>query len=129
MRRGKGAKLCILFTGSLYPQVLQAADILESRSVETSLYNLRFLKPVDEDYLADIMNQYEALIVAEEGSRQGGFGEYVAELALFRNCSCRVKVLGVEEEFDALGKRDELLQRNGLDGESIARAAMEGMHQ
>ena len=120
---GDGARLCIMFTGSLYAQVLEAADILESRSVKSDLYNLRFLKPVDDDYLAGIMNQYENLLIAEEGSRLGGFGEYAADLALLRNCSCKIKILGVEEKIDALGKRDELLQRNSLDGKAIADAA------
>ena len=132
--RRKG--ICIVFTGSLYSQVLAAADILESRGIEADLYNLRFLKPVDEDYLADIMNQYELMIFAEEGSRCGGFGEYASELALRRgisahsgpdggsrrNCVCKILVLGVGERFDALGKREELLCRNGLDAEGIAEA-------
>ena len=128
LRRRRGARLCILFTGSLYHQVMEAADILESGraydpAIEADLYNLRFLKPLDEDYLVEIMNQYEALIIAEEGSRQAGFGEYASALALSRNCSCRITVLGTAEKFDALGKREELLQRNGLDGEAIAAVA------
>ena len=120
---GERARLCIMFTGSLYAQVLEASEILESNSAKADLYNLRFLKPVDEDYLAGVMNQYETLIIAEEGSRRGGFGEYAADLALRRNCSCKIKILGAEEKFDALGKREELLQRNGLDGKAIADAA------
>ena len=120
-----GASICIAFTGSLYPQVLAAAGILESRGIEADLYNLRFLKPLDEDYLGDIMNQYEVMIFAEEGSRSGGFGEYACALALGRNCTSKLLVLGAAEKFDALGKREELLRRNGLDAEGIA-AATEG---
>jgi 1-deoxy-D-xylulose-5-phosphate synthase len=130
-RTPPSGRLCIAFTGSLYPQALAAAAILESRDIAADLYNLRFLKPVDEDYLAAIMNQYEVMIFAEEGSRRGGFGEYASELALRRNCSCRIVALGVAAQFDALGKRDELLRRNGLDGEGIAGAvgkfAVEGL--
>ena len=128
LRRCSGARLCILFTGSLYHQVMEAADILESGRFDIAqskadLYNLRFLKPVDEDYLIEIMNRYEALVIAEEGSRQAGFGEYASALALGRNCPCKITVLGTAEKFDALGKREELLQRNGLDGKAIASAA------
>ena len=112
--------VCILFTGSLYPQVMAARDILVSRGIEADVYNLRFLKPVDEDYLSAIINRYENVILAEEGSRSGGFGEYLAELAMRRNCACRIKVLGCGETFDALGDREELLERNGLDAEGIA---------
>jgi len=68
------------------------------------------------------MNRYELMVFAEEGRKSGGFGEYACELTLRRNCACRVLVLGVGEEFDALGSREELLYRNGLDGEGIASA-------
>jgi len=117
-----GAKVCIAFTGSLYTQVKAAADILDSNGIKADLYNLRFLKPVDEDYLADIMNRYEQMVLVEEGKRSGGFGEYAAELAARRNCSCKILVLGVGEKFDALGQREELLCRNGLDAGRIAAA-------
>ncbi|MCL2233854.1 MAG: hypothetical protein FWB99_12360, partial [Treponema sp.] len=67
------------------------------------------------------------MVFAEEGRSSGGFGEYAAELALRRNCSCRVLLLGIGEKFDALGQREELLRRNGLDAESIAHAAEAGV--
>ena len=118
-----GGGVCIMFTGSLYVQVTAAADILKTRGIAADLYNLRFLKPVDEDYLAEIMNQYDSVIIAEEGCRSGAFAEYVSDLALRRNCTCRILVRTVNENFDALGKREELLRRNGLDAESIAAAA------
>jgi len=124
VRRYGGKRVCLMFTGSLYPQVLEAADILQSHGIEADLYNLRFLKPVDEDYLYNnIMNSYEKVILAEEGSLPGGFGEYAAEFASRRNCSCRIKVIGLAEKFDALGEREELLRRNGLDAEALAEAA------
>jgi 1-deoxy-D-xylulose-5-phosphate synthase len=123
VRRGQPRKnACVMFTGGLYHEVIEGAEILESRGIGADLYNLRFLKPVDEDYLAEIMNQYEMAVFAEEGSRNGGFGEYAASLALRRNCSCKVIILGTEEKFDALGKREELLRRNGLDAEGIVRS-------
>ena len=115
--------VCLAFTGSLYKEVLDAALILKSGGIEADLYNLRFLKPFDEDCFAGIMNQYKSVILVEEGSRRGGFGEYISELALRKNCSCRLEVLGVKENFDALGTREELLQRTGLDGQGIAEAA------
>jgi len=117
--------VCLMFTGGLYPQIMAARDILISRGIEADLYNLRFLKPIDEDYLSALIDRYENVILAEEGSRSGGFGEYLAELAMRRNCACRLKILGCGEKFDALGGREELLLRNGLDAEGIA-AAVEG---
>ncbi|MDR3144997.1 MAG: 1-deoxy-D-xylulose-5-phosphate synthase [Treponema sp.] len=130
------ASVCIAFTGSLYPQVIEAAELLLSGgaggtegeepalnaggAVEADLYNLRFLKPVDEDHLGDILNRYKLVVFAEEGIRHGGFGEYAAELAMRRRCSARILVLGVPDTFEALGRREELLRKNGLDARGIA---------
>ena len=116
---------CIIFTGSLYCQVREAAELLEEQGLAVDLYNLRFIAPVDEDYLAKIMDSYEFILIAEEGIQAGGFGEYAAELALRRNCSCRLKVLAVSGKMNALGKRARLLALNSLDGPGIAAAAME----
>ena len=116
------SQICLMFTGSLYPSVIEGAEILELRGIRADLYNIRFLKPVDEDYLSSIMCRYEVVVIAEEGRVPGGFGEYASELAIRCNCPCKLSILGVSEKFDALGKREELLHRNGLDAGGIADA-------
>jgi 1-deoxy-D-xylulose-5-phosphate synthase len=122
-RSGKG-QVCLAFTGSLYREAVEAASILKEQGIEADLYNLRFLKPVDEDYLADLMNRYELVTFIEEGMREGGFGEYAMSLARRRACTAKTAVTAVEsaffEEDMALGTREELLAANGLDGKSIA---------
>jgi 1-deoxy-D-xylulose-5-phosphate synthase len=133
LKKGRGvwvsnnenAQVCLAFTGSLYREAVDAANILKEQGIETDLYNLRFLKPVDEDYLSDLMNKYKLVTFIEEGMREGGFGEYAASLALSRSCSAKIAVIAVEsvffEEDRALGTREELLAENGLDGKGIAR--------
>jgi 1-deoxy-D-xylulose-5-phosphate synthase len=127
LERGRGVfvrewetNLCLAFTGSLYPEVWDAADRLLSSNIAADLYNLRFLKPVDEQYLADIMNRYDMVVFIEEGMLEGGFGQYAAELAARRRCTAQVYALGVSGNYAAQGKREELLHYNGLDGAGIA---------
>lgn len=119
-RSGEKAQVCLAFTGGLYPEALEAAERLGSQGIIADLYHLRFLKPVDEDKLAGIMDRYELTVFAEEGIREGGFGEYAAALARQRNCAGAVLVLAVEGNFAAQGTRRELLEMNGLDGRGIA---------
>ncbi|MDR2793172.1 MAG: 1-deoxy-D-xylulose-5-phosphate synthase [Treponema sp.] len=116
------APVCIAFTGSLYLQALDAADRLASCGIDADIYNLRFLKPVDEDYLALLMNTYTTVVFAEEGVRSGGFCEYAASLAVERRCQAHIVTLAAGEQFDLLGSRDELLHLHGLDGEGMAAA-------
>jgi 1-deoxy-D-xylulose-5-phosphate synthase len=120
--RGEGSRCCLAFTGSLYAQVLEAAEFLSREGIQADLYNLRFLKPVDEDYLAALMNRYGLMVFIEEGVKSGGFGEYAAELGNSRFCTAKILALGAREGFVPQGKRDELLRRAGLDGLGIAGA-------
>ncbi|MDR0557831.1 MAG: 1-deoxy-D-xylulose-5-phosphate synthase [Treponema sp.] len=118
--RRNNAPICIAFTGSLHTQALDAAERLAAWGVAADIYNLRFLKPIDEDYLAGLMDAYKLFVFAEEGVRSGGFCEYAASLAVERRCHAHIATLSADEQFGGLGKRDELLRVNGLDGEGIA---------
>jgi 1-deoxy-D-xylulose-5-phosphate synthase len=124
LRRSPGSRICLAFAGSLYPQALEAAQRLQDRGIETDLYNIRFIKPVDEDCLADILNCYALVAFIEEGIHSGGFGEYAAAFARCRNCRAAAMVLAAAEDFAScgrsLGTREQLLEYNKLDGESIA---------
>ncbi|MDR0504016.1 MAG: 1-deoxy-D-xylulose-5-phosphate synthase [Treponema sp.] len=128
----ENAKVCMAFTGSLYQQVLDAAAVLKKRGINADIYNLRFLKPVDEEYLCGIMNNYELVVFIEEGIKEGGFGEYAASLACRNRCKSAAAVLAVESFFleneQALGTREELLAVTGLDGSGIAKSVEAVLH-
>ena len=120
------AEICLAFTGGLYREAAEAAAILKKDGIIADLYNLRFLKPVDEDYLVELMNSYKSVFFIEEGMREGGFSEKACALALRRGVKSKTAVLAVESRFleddKALGTREELLAVNGLDGKGIAEA-------
>jgi len=124
LKRNNDSRICLAFTGSLYPQALGALQILEDRGIKADAYNLRFLSQVDEEYLVEILNNYDLAAFAEEGVRPGGFGEYASALARRRNCKARTIVFAVGSDFavngNALGTREELLKGNSLDAEGIA---------
>jgi 1-deoxy-D-xylulose-5-phosphate synthase len=119
------AKVCLVFTGSLYQQVKEAVSLLKDNGIETDMYNLRFIKPIDEEYLVKLINDYELCVFIEEGMENGGFGEYALSLAMRKNCASKTVILAVKsgflEEERALGTREQLLTENGLDGTGIAK--------
>jgi 1-deoxy-D-xylulose-5-phosphate synthase len=122
-----GGGLCLAFTGGLYPQVREAAEFLAEDGIDAHLYNLRFLKPVDEDYLFKILSCYGTVVFIEEGVRSGGFGEYAVELASRRKdgapgTRARLLILAAGDSFAGQGTREKLLRESGLDGYGIASA-------
>ncbi|MDR3302017.1 MAG: 1-deoxy-D-xylulose-5-phosphate synthase [Spirochaetaceae bacterium] len=121
---GEKSALCLAFTGSLYPQALRAAELLAESGISCDLYNLRFLKPLDEDYLAALVSGYQHFYIIEEGCRCGGVGECIADLLLGKKLSGKIRTLNAGDQFYAVGTREELLSLAGLDGEGIARCAL-----
>lgn len=115
---------CLAFTGSLYNEAKKASDFLKEKNISADLYNLRFLKPVDEDYLVRIMNNYKLVCFMEEGIKNGGFSEHAAALFLKNNCKAKIIIFAVDSGFlnddNSLGTREELLIKARLDGKSVA---------
>jgi 1-deoxy-D-xylulose-5-phosphate synthase len=128
VEKSGNAQVCLVFTGSLYIQALEAAAILKEKNINTDLYNLRFIKPVDEDNLVSILNEYKLVCFIEEGMSDGGFGEYAVTLAGRKNCKAKTLVLAAQSKFleedRALGTREELLSLNNLDSKNIANTVL-----
>jgi 1-deoxy-D-xylulose-5-phosphate synthase len=122
-----GGGVLVAFTGGLYQPVSEAARLLRERGVKAAFYNLRFLKPVDEDYLAGLMNRYETAVFVEEGVKSGGFGEYAADLARRKKCRAAIVTLNSGDRYLPQGGRNELLHFCGLDGEGIASGVCAGL--
>ena len=118
------SRVCLAFTGGLYTQAVEAAALLAAQGIKADLYNIRFLKPIDEEYLTELIKQYELTVFIEEGISSGGFGEYAAGLACRQGIDAAVLALAVAEHFAALGTREQLLRFNGLDAHGIAAAAL-----
>lgn len=118
--RQNRASICILFTGSLLLQVEDAANRLSIAGYPCDVYHLRFLKPIDEEYLFSAMEPYKMVVVVEEGVQQGGIGEYLGALLRQKKPNVHFFNIGCPDQFHPQGSRKELLARNMLDGMGLA---------
>ena len=123
-----GRDLCILAVGKMLAPARAAAEILASaHGVETTVWDVRLVKPLDEEMLADAA-AYPHVITVEDGYREGGAGSAIADrLADLTpdGSGPRVTVLGVPVRFIPHGKPDAILASLGLDAEGIAATARE----
>jgi len=124
LQTGKGAclregnDLAVLSIGSIAKNVSEA---LKNVSKENSVahYDLRFVKPLDEELLHNIFKKFENVITIEDGTVRGGFGAAILEFASEHNYKNTIKVLGIPDEFVHHGTVEELYQLCKIDATSI----------
>ena len=108
-----GQSVCILNFGVLMDQIDQIAE-----KKDYTLYDMRFIKPIDQDALEHAM-QHEIIITLEDNTLLGGCGSAVGEQLHKQKFKGNLLSIGLKDEFPAHGSRNEILRENGLDEESI----------
>jgi 1-deoxy-D-xylulose-5-phosphate synthase len=111
-RRGEG--LAILAFGSLLTPALQAAEKLNATVV-----NMRWVKPLDTELLAQIAQDHDRLVTLEEGCTMGGAGSAVTEALQALHINRSVLQLGLPDAFIEHGDPAKLLAMQGLDAQGI----------
>jgi 1-deoxy-D-xylulose-5-phosphate synthase len=76
----EGTKVALLTLGARLTEALKAADMLEAKGLSTTVADLRFAKPLDEDLIARLMRTHEVVVTVEEGAI-GGLGAHVLTFA------------------------------------------------
>lgn len=124
---GKGTKLkdgsdmAILSLGPIGNNVTKALEQLATESPNLSIahYDMRFLKPLDEEILKEVGQRFSKVITIEDGTRCGGLGSAVLEWMSDHGFSPVVKRLGLPDVFIEHGPVNELQQIAGIDVETI----------
>lgn len=117
-----GGDVCLIATGLMVSQALEAAEVLGQEGVEAKVINIHTIKPLDQDLLVRETSQTRGIVVAEEHSVIGGLGGAVAE-ALMGKVQLPFKRIGVPDRFSQSGKPDQILEMFGMTSNHIAQAA------
>ncbi|MBV8926683.1 MAG: transketolase [Bradyrhizobium sp.] len=75
----RGGDVCLLSTGNMLPEAVDAAHELAKQGISTELVSFHTVKPLDQCCLADVFARFPLVVTIEEHSRIGGFGAAVAE--------------------------------------------------
>ncbi|WP_034947410.1 1-deoxy-D-xylulose-5-phosphate synthase [Erwinia oleae] len=110
----EGEKLAILNFGTLLPEAEAVAE-----SLNATLVDMRFVKPLDDALIAELAASHEALITLEEGTIKGGAGSGVIEALMARRMLVPVLTIGLPDEFIPQGTQEEIRQDYQLDAEGI----------
>ncbi len=121
----EGSDLAILATGLETAEALKAAETLAAEGVSARVINLCSIKPLDAGLVLKAAKECGKVVTCEEHSVIGGLGEAVCAVIAEAGVACKVKRVGVMDEFGHSGPAKELLAQFGLDAAGIARACRE----
>ena len=133
VRYGKGVKLrdgediAVLTIGAIGNTMSEAISSLEGRSggVSYAHYDMRWLKPLDEEILHEVGKKYKTIVTAEDGMVAGGLGSAVLEWMADHGYTPRVIRLGVNDQFVEHGSTKELYHLLKLDKEGLCESLLQ----
>ncbi|MBD8033440.1 MULTISPECIES: 1-deoxy-D-xylulose-5-phosphate synthase [Solibacillus] len=118
----EGTDAVILTFGTTIPMALHAAELLADQGISVRVVNARFIKPMDEAMLHEIMQANLPILTIEETMLQGGFGSAVLEFAFdkqYRNV--QLDRIGIPDEFIEHGEVDLLLEEINVTAEEAVK--------
>lgn len=124
---GKGRKLrdgddiAILSIGSIGNLAAEAIERVETKGISAAHYDMRYLKPIDEDILHEVGSKYKHIITLENGTIKGGLGSAVLEFMADHGYHPDIHRMGIPDEFVEHGSVPELCRICGIDADSIVR--------
>lgn len=120
----KESEVVLLAVGSMVKTALEVRELLKEQGMSCSLVNARFVKPIDEEVLAEAAKDHQLFVTMEENVASGGYGEKVRESMDRRGLQARLISFTIPDAYVEHGNVDLLKKELGLDGESIARKIM-----
>jgi len=115
--RRRGKKTALLAFGSLLSPALEAGE-----SLDATVANMRFVKPIDEALIASLAQEHDLLVTLEENAVIGGAGSEVARVLDALPTRPRLLRLGLPDRFVDHGEQRQLLAEAGLDAAGIISA-------
>lgn len=119
----KGKNIAILSIGHIGNEAVKASEMLEAEGLNPGLYDMRFVKPLDERLLSKIFKNYKHIITVEDGCIVGGFGSAVLEFMASKGFNASVKILGIPDRIVEHGTQPELYKECNYDAEAIFESA------
>ncbi len=104
---------------SIGPVGCDVEAAIEESGLDVAHYDMRFLKPLDENLLQEVATSYRTLVTVEDGAREGGMGSAVLEWMSDHGFAPEVHRLGMPDHFVEHGCVGQLKQRCGYDKDSI----------
>ena len=115
-----GKQVAVLSIGHIGNEAEKACHLLREQGLEPALFDMRFVKPLDEALLHDVFKAYPSVITVEDASIVGGFGSAIAEFMVDNRYTNQLIRLGIPDSLIEHGEQAELYHLCGIDSVGIA---------
>ena len=116
-----GDDVALVAAGTIMPEVLQAADLLQAQDISAEVISFHTIKPLDTELLHSLVSRFKLIVVVEEHGLIGGLGSAIAEWRVAHNISCHQINIGTPDEFmHEVGSQHYARNKYGLTAEHIA---------
>jgi len=124
----EGTDVTIVATGHLVWEALQASEKLEAQGISAEVINIHTIKPLDEDIILKSVKKTGCIVTAEEHNIIGGLGESFAR-TLSLKAPTPQEFVGTNDTFGESGTPAQLMEKYGLDANSVEKAAKKVMER
>ena len=124
-----GTKIALLSLGTRLAESLKAADQLEARGLSTTVADLRFAKPLDEDMIRRLMTTHDVVVTIEEGAI-GGLGAHVLSMASDEGLTdngLRIRTLRLPDLFQDQDSPEKQYEEAGLNAPHIVETVLRAL--
>lgn len=126
-----GDDIAVLSVGPVGNNVVKAVEMIENDGdgISVAHYDMRFVKPLDENLLKEVAAKFKHVITVEDGVREGGFGSAVIEWMEDNGQHLDIVRLGLPDHFVEHGTVAQLQSIVGIDAEGIRRTIEETLRK
>ncbi|MBQ1281291.1 MAG: 1-deoxy-D-xylulose-5-phosphate synthase, partial [Oscillospiraceae bacterium] len=116
--------VALLTIGPIGKSMAGVIDEAAAHGVSVAHYDMRFLKPIDEELLHEAGRKFKRIVTLEDGVRMGGLGSAVAEFMAANHYTADVRIMGIPDTFVEHGAPSALYKLCGMDRESVLKAIL-----
>ena len=116
----QGSDVLVLAIGNMVKKALDVRDILLKENINPTIVNARFLKPMDEELLSELLKTHSKVVTIEDNIVSGGFGSRINKFIIDNNYNVKIENIGIPDKFVEHGSVDELFATIGMSDEQIA---------
>ncbi|MCK0099133.1 1-deoxy-D-xylulose-5-phosphate synthase [Qipengyuania sp. S6317L1] len=125
----EGSKVAILSLGARLEEAKKAADQLEAKGLSTTVADMRFAKPLDEDLIARLVREHDVVITVEEGAI-GGLGAHVLTYASDEGLTdngLKIRTMRLPDVYQDHDSPDKQYDEAGLNAPHIVETALKAL--